>query len=461
MANFDKIALEEIRNSNHFFVHDEKCLYSSTDSKYGTFYVQCIALDCQCSGKIVGNVFARTNDAAHNHDKDHVTQATYEKAFEELREAVKTQQTPIRKLHRDALKKGLSREVCALLTWDKCRKTLQRIRYAKMPPCHSLHELETLLEDSDNFVYSRFGVVREDRFYQATVDGNLIFANRALIKELPVSFDMFVDATFGVTPFYTRNQQLLVILGEIRHKPRPIAYIVMNGKSTKDYQTVFQFLRDGVFSFDGTVRKPKQVSLDFEKAMRNGVKAVWGNIELIGCYFHYCQALGRNASSTIKKGIVHKKVMWFFKRLALLPIDKVDEGYREIVRYIREKKLYADFKEFLEYFRSTWLVSFPKKNWNVSTSMRRTNNNLEGYNNKIKTIIKSKPSPWEFLDGLIDLSFDAVTSFDSDRISNAKPPADRSKLTKPFQNALGKLKAGSISVFGFLEELAQDFSNKK
>jgi hypothetical protein len=422
--------------------------------------LQCIAIDCKCNAKIENGTFVRTNNVPHIHSTNHEIQAEYERAFQNLREAVRTQETPIRKLHRNALKQNLSEEVLAKLSWEKCRKTLQRIRSAKMPPCGSLLALENLLEDESSFVYSKYGTVKGSRFYQASVNGNLIFAIRDLIKELPENFDMFVDGTFGITPFSTRNQQLLVIFGEIQKKPRPLAYIIMNGKSAKDYASVFEFLRDAVFSFDGTIRKPKRATCDFESGMRSGMKAVWKDIELIGCYFHFTQALGRNAGPKISRGTkAHKKILWLFKRLALLPIEKVDEGYQEIVRYIRQEKLFADFKDYLAYFRQTWFVRFPKKQWNVSSVVRRTNNNIEGYNHKLKIEINSNPSPWEFLDSLNDIAIEAITSLYADKMTN-KSPVDRSRLTKPLKKALDRLQTGSITVFGFLEELTKDFSSK-
>jgi hypothetical protein len=145
----------------------------------------------------------------------------------------------------------------------------------------------------------------------------------------------------------------------------------------------------------------------------------------------------------------------------LLPLEKVEEGYREIVRFIHEKKIFADFTDFLAYFRATWFISYPKKDWNVSTVNRRTNNNVEGYNHKIKTVIKQRPNQWEFLDSLIDLVFDATIDFDSDKKSNAKPPVDRSRISKPLKKALTDLNAGTISVFGFLDEMSKDFTNEK
>lgn len=453
--NYKNIAFEEKRDRHHFYFIPEKCLYKLSSNAY----LQCIEKNCKCSGKIVGDVFARTNNIAHNHTADHSLKATYEKTYSNLREAVRTQETTsIRDLHHQALRADLPREVFAMLSWKKCRKTLERIRYDKMPSCKSLEELKNLLEDEESFVYSRFGEIRGQDFYQGSVGNNMIFANLDLIKELPEKFNMFVDGTFNVTPYCARNHQLLVILGEVQNKPRPLIYVAMQGKSATDYEAVFKYLRDSILSFDGTTREPKQATSDFEKALRNAIKEVWKGIDLIGCYFHYTQALGRNAGSKIKKGKVHKKILWFFKRLALLPIEKVDEGYKEIVRYIRQQGLTDDFKDFLAYFRSTWLVSFPKKVWNVSSVDRRTNNHIEGYNNKIKTVIKLRPSQWKFLDALIDLALDATTDYDADKLTNAPPPKDRSKLTKPLKTSLEQLEAGTITVFGFLQAMSKDFS---
>ncbi|UJR12713.1 hypothetical protein I4U23_016887 [Adineta vaga] len=54
-------------------------------------------------------------------------------------------------------------------------------------------------------------------------------------------------------------------------------------------------------------------------------------------------------------------------------------------------------RNFLHYFESQWLVSVPRQYWHVGNSIPRSNNWLEGYNNRIGNRFGDRPSVWLFL----------------------------------------------------------------
>ena len=41
--------------------------------------------------------------------------------------------------------------------------------------------------------------------------------------------------------------------------------------------------------------KLETITVDFETALINALREIFKNIKIIGCYFHYMQALDRNA----------------------------------------------------------------------------------------------------------------------------------------------------------------------
>lgn len=75
----------------------------------------------------------------------------------------------------------------------------------------------------------------------------------------------------------------------------PFVYVLMNGRSTEAYKSVFQFIEDNVCSL-----KCKQLMTDFEKAMRNALAACYSDAILLTCWFHLCQAVRRRATQTPK-----------------------------------------------------------------------------------------------------------------------------------------------------------------
>lgn len=352
-GNFTAISLVEKKVLMHYLFLEDTCLYAQTSKRGLVTYVKCIDEGCNCNGKITRERFTRTNDVPHNHPENHAEVASFEIAYENLRNATKTDhRRALRDLHDEAIQR-LSLDASGMLSWDRCHRTLERIRNNLMPPCRSMQEMEAILEDESSLGFLDYGRLRNTRFYQGSIDGNLVFANLELIAEIGEDFEMYVDGTFGITPFHAR--QFLVVLGELNGRPRPIIYAIMHGQCTADYTEIFKFL---------------------------------------------------------------------------------------------------DFREFLIYFRHTWIDRFPKKTWCVSDCDRRTNNHVEGYNHRIKQTIPANPKPWVFLKSLLSLAFSASSDYSADVINNNPAPDDRSDITVPLHAALRELEEGVISEIQFLEKLS-------
>lgn len=455
--NFKIIQREEHRSSLHYFISGERCIYSSYSSRGNVRYLKCIEKTCKCNGKILNSVFERTNTAIHEHD-DHQHRASFEIAYETLRNAVRENpRRRISELHMEILR-GLSFEASAMLSWQHVRKTLQRLHFHHLPRCQSLDQLETLLEDENSVVSTTFGHLRDDEFYQGSISGHLFFAINLLIKDLPEILDIYVDATFSVVPF--EGRQLLIIMADLAGRPRPIFYVVMRGQSTADYKVVFEHAKVLLSYGSRVVRTPRQATSDFEEAIRSALREVWLGIDLIGCNFHFCQAIRRYArsipalSNMLEGGLLHHKIMMMFMRISLLPLEEVENAFAEMLNFVGTNGLTDDFQPFTEYFERTWIRRFPIADWCVGDRDRRTNNNLEGYNNKVKKLIPRHPGPWDFLGSLQDLGFDALATYASDLQREAGAPQDRSKITKLLILARAQLHNGGLNNIQFLEVMA-------
>lgn len=135
-------------------------------------------------------------------------------------------------------------------------------------------------------------------------------------------------------------------------------------------------------------------------------------------------------------------------------------GWWQILDYIQEQANNdeyfdpADFEDFIEYYQHVWFTRFDPETWCVSDRDRRTNNNVEGHNRKIKQYILQNPSPREFLQGLRDLMIDSCAKFTRDVRQNVVTPPDRSRLSVPLQVALQKLNDDDIDEIEFLEIMA-------
>lgn len=442
---------------SYIFYETERMMYKLDKKTARCEYYHCIEPRCQCRGKVVGGVFVRTKiNMEHNHENNHVLQVDYKEAYNKLKRLVATDKRSVRELHKETLR-SVSLQTAGKLAYPRVCKTLLRVRYKLMPPCKSLKEMINLLEYNEK-ISELFGTIRNDDFYQGSVDNNLVFANRELISQLGSRVQFYIDGTFKVTPF--KACQLMIIMAELQHKPRPICYVVMRSRKEDDYRTVFEFIRDGVLSFDGVERIPNSVLTDFEKGMRNAVLTVWPEINLHGCNFHFTQAIRRKASklkslsTKIFRNSKHHVTIKMFMRLSLLPCNRVEAGYQQLENFImNSRRLKKDFKKFIKYFNLTWFRKFEPNEWCVGNLQRRTNNNLEGYNRFVKDFIPRKPAPYVFLDGLVNLAHDASSKFESERQQNSQR-IDRSRLSELLEKCKKDLEEGTITELMFIKKLA-------
>jgi hypothetical protein len=458
--NFIKIAIEDGREANHFYFNGDLCLYKINRTRGEVIYLQCTEKNCAARAKISFAGIERTNAENHNH-ANHSAKAEAEIAYSQIREAVKVDRRSIREIHREAIR-NISAEASGHIAWEHVRRTLQRIRqqHRQLPLCVNLDDLVALFE-AEGVVYDTYGQLRDQPFYQGSADGMMVFANLDIVSALPADFEIFIDGTFGVTPFHTRSHQLFVILGEVNGRPRPLLYAVMTGRAQVDYIAILTLAEQVIWSFDGLERTPSVATCDFELAMRSALKAVHPDIRTVGCNFHFCQALHREAqrdaflSTNVTGPTPQHETLLMFMRLSLLPIDRVDAGFRMLIDYINvTPPLLNHFRDFIVYFQNTWFNRYPKEEWCVSDRNRRTNNHMEGYNMAIKATINNNPSPYDFCDGLLDLAFDASAKYQADLLRHAAPPPDRSNITDVLRVALRELAANDINELQFLRLLA-------
>eukprot|EP00804_Cyclotella_cryptica_P003775 CCRYP_008952-RG/>CCRYP_008952-RG protein AED:0.38 eAED:0.62 QI:0/0/0/1/0/0.33/3/0/196 len=110
-----------------------------------------------------------------------------------------------------------------------------------------------------------------------------------------ISVHMFVDATFDIVPhpFY---QCLIIMVFDARLRIFiPVAWILMTGKTNECYWQAFNWLCSAVDEI-----APAYIGVDFERAFFTQVSNHFSEADLIGCLFHFKQALRRKM---IKLGI--------------------------------------------------------------------------------------------------------------------------------------------------------------
>ncbi|XP_070504252.1 uncharacterized protein [Chironomus tepperi] len=400
-------------------------------------------------------MFRTNSNLQHNHET-HQFLAEYEICYAKLKSDVDKTSTSVRELHKSYIRR-MSREAAGLMSFDNVKGTLNRIRRLKMPPCHSINDLDQLLNEND-FVFNNYGMVRQKAFYNGSISGQMFFSNPELIANLEPNFSLFVDGTFNVVPY--NQEQLLVVMATLLDKPRPIVFVIMSHRTEAIYTEVFRFIKNVIFPVNKCFYSPQTVSLDFEMAMRNAVRNIWPQINVSGCNFHFCQALRRKASTidylfeAIERSPKHKEILMMFMRSSLLPLEMVYDGIDAIKNVIEnDSELLESYQEFINYFNYTWINRYPPTEWCVSGQRYRTNNHVEGYNSKIKKWIPINPSPFKFLESLQDLAYDADAEFQNAKLKSIVYK-DSSRLTPHLHALLPKLQEGIIDELEFVSMMA-------
>ena len=123
----------------------------------------------------------------------------------------------------------------------------------------------------------------------------MIFATRHQLDLLNRAKSWYVDATFKLCrqPF----TQLLTVNAFVRAddyvKQVPLVFVLMSGKRKRDYRAVFRELLELLPS-----PALRQVTLDFECAVWKVLRQLLPDVKLLGCVFHWTQALWRKVSVT-------------------------------------------------------------------------------------------------------------------------------------------------------------------
>lgn len=267
--------------------------------------------------------------------------------------------------------------------YENIRQVISRVRKEKSGYGANAKTLDTIIipDNLKNtyrgslFYYSNSGVNDPNRVLIFTTDENL----RLLEKH----GDWYCDGTFSITPvlFY----QLYTIHIVVNNKDLPLVYGFLPNKTQATYIKFFRMIKSFIS------KDPISVNVDFEKSVFNGIKKVFVNTHIYGCYFHLTQNFWRKmtklgmlekyySSSECKNGFL------MLKALAYVPESDVGYVFRQLKKFLGKS-----FSELLKYVSKYYIgtksrgARFPIPTWNlysrVLANMPKTNNNVESWHN--------------------------------------------------------------------------------
>lgn len=280
---------------------------------------------------------------------------------------------------------------------------------------------------------------------------HLIFATDAQLSVLSGAKNWYVDGTFKLckAPF----TQLLTVNAFVRRedhaKQVPLVFALMSGKKKKDYRAV---IREIIKNIPGQP-SVKKVTVDFERAIWSAFQKVLPEVRIMGCAFHWSQALWRKVQELgLQQGYRNDRGTHDLVRkllaLPFLPADEIPNAFHRLEAKATTEPLQA----LAQYINNTWISSttWHPSCWSVFQQSVRTNNDTEGWHHGLNRRAQGKSQLPFYL--LVELLFQEakLTSLQIRLVSDKKLKRIQRKEYRNVQarlfEAWDKYQNGDISV---------------
>lgn len=140
--------------------------------------------------------------------------------------------------------------------------------------------------------------------------------------------------------------------------------VLMSNRTTAAYKSVFKYIHEHLLPLNA-----KGIITDFEMALRSSLRSIVPDTMLLGCWFHYSQALRRKVASIpllfklIKKDERARELYRFFQCLALLPADKIDPAFTQVAH--KALQSFPEFAKFVQYYENQWIKKETPESFSV------------------------------------------------------------------------------------------------
>ncbi|CAD5126581.1 DgyrCDS14672 [Dimorphilus gyrociliatus] len=244
----------------------------------------------------------------------------------------------------------------------------------------------------------------------------IIFSTSKQLSLLAVSKVWYLDGTFKIVkdPFTQLFSFHSFLKNEGELKQVPLLYAFMSSKKKKAYNLLFKCINQLL-----QYKEPKKIVMDFEKAVWKAVLNHWEN------------ELGYSSDFNKKNG------QWFEMRqlmaLPFLPSHIIPIEFIKIKDYLKSIDKLADF---IDYFERTWILNdvWSPKCWSIYQCAIRTNNDVEGFHNRLNGNVGVNVSFYSVIDEL-KREADLIAAYQR-MLSEKKILRYQRKLYKNLQNKI-------------------------
>lgn len=251
--------------------------------------------------------------------------------------------------------------------------------------------------------FFQFHVITPNETATGPPDRILGWAHPVLIDRLRYhNLSLFIDGTFRCVPRQFAQCVVLMVHDRASGLYVPVFYALTSRRTEDMY---WDLLHQIIQTTDQQL-SPAEVICDFETGLINAISTQFPNAEVIGCMFHFKQALQKRLKKLRipKAEIAIAMTKGVVDMLTVIDPERIEShGITWVKREIKARCTSVDlrysrlkWREFWVYFRRTWISKYPPSLWNVfgldNQLVARTNNPLERFNRELNTVI-STPHP--------------------------------------------------------------------
>ncbi|XP_071848832.1 uncharacterized protein [Apostichopus japonicus] len=220
---------------------------------------------------------------------------------------------------------------------------------------------------------------------------HLLFSTEQQLALLAKAKCWYADATFKVcrSPF----SQLFSLHAFIQQgesiKQVPLLFAVMSRRKRKDYRKVLRAVKGAL----PTEPRLRRMVMDFEAAMWRGAKSIFKNVTILGCNFHWRQAVWRKVQNLGLRTayLTDSGSQSFIKKLMALPMLPVGQ-IRPQFDVLAGEAASDEMKALCLYIRETWMGDglWAPDAWCMYRRSIRTNNDVEGWHHALNKDVGAK-----------------------------------------------------------------------
>ncbi|CAF1607524.1 unnamed protein product, partial [Adineta ricciae] len=284
---------------------------------------RCVKDKCKGRARPDGNSFEAYQDhTCQAPDPDEIEKALYN--HEIRKKAAECHDTPRLIIHEARLKLSSDAAITSP-QYNASQRVIQRIRRDDNIPSEPKTFADIVIPlNFQNTVTNQKFLLYDNNDVNRRL---LIFASKEQLDFLNQCESWHCDGTFAVAP--KMFEQMYSIHGSIRGKSLPLVYALLPNKDEKAYAELFKIVKQHVR------RKPKYLSIDFEKAAENSFGVIYPECEIFGCFFHFKQCIWRHICELhLKKEFLEndasRRTMKNLAALAFIPSQNVIEEFVRI-----------------------------------------------------------------------------------------------------------------------------------